>query len=182
MISNYSTIKKNFAAKEVVPLLASISPIIAIYIYGSVAERRARRDSDIDLLIVCSDKMLHAARWQANWRLWRAGLRGNVSVGVVVTQSAFKPETFRVNKKDRYAKVWFRGLKQCYKKNSSSIRNYLIIKLLNYLAKIFFTVRFWLDQRKTYPAPHIKFSDDVFFHFGDALSRKPHLKYLLWYN
>lgn len=158
-----------FAKDQVVPLLQSVSSLRQIGIYGSVAQGTARPNSDIDLIIVCQHGFLHLCRWQVNWRIWRNGLRDKVSTGVVVCESALKPETFQVNKHDKYADRWFKDIKWIYKTRNSLTRNSLIN---NWIAKLFFQIRFNIDSLKRYPAPHIKFSDEVFFHFGDSRAKQ----------
>lgn len=162
--------KLKFAKTQVVAILKSIPSLRAIGVYGSVAEGTAAPDSDIDLIIVCQNGLLHLCRLQIAWRLWRARLRGKVSSGVVVCESALKPGTFQIDENDTYVITWFQNIRWLYKYNSSFIiRN---SELLNWLAKQFFSLRFKIDQSKSYPNPHIKFSDEVFFHFGDSMARK----------
>lgn len=156
--------------------MQSIPSLRQIGIYGSVAQGIARPDSDIDLIIVCQDGFLHLCRWQVNWRLKRAGLRGKVSAGVIVSESALRPETFQYDTNDEYADQWFKEIVWIYKTRNSLIRNSLIEQLKNMFAKQFFTIRFFFDRFHRYPAPHIKFSDQVFFHFGDARSVKRNVK------
>lgn len=163
--------KLEYAKRRVVPLLRSILSLRGVAVYGSVAQGRARPDSDIDLVVVCQDGFLHLCRWQVNWRLWRAALRGKVQAGVVVTQSALKPATFQFDKDDLYAKRWFEKLKWVYQSTPRSTPG-VLGRGLNLLAKLFFAFRSQLDRLGRYPAPHIKFSDQVFFHFGNSVASK----------
>lgn len=169
-MTKYSREKINFAKTEIVPLLDLIKSLRRIGIYGSVAEGRAKKSSDIDLILVCQDNFLHLCRFIANWRLWRAGWRNQVSIGVVVSESFLKPETLQTNSSDKFTKRWFKTIQWIWRNKPTSETN----KILNWLAKIFFAARISLDEKRRYNAIHRRLTDEVFFHFGKskALDKK----------